>query len=531
MNSLYYGDNLQTLRDCIKDASVDLVYLDPPFNSNANYNVLFKSPAGHKSHAQIEAFEDTWHWESGEAEQAFDEVMRSGNSDTAELLRAMRAFLKENDMMAYLCMMAVRLLELHRVLKETGSLYLHCDPTASHYLKLLLDGIFGADQFRNEIVWQRTRAHNDSKLTRFGAVHDIILFYSRSKLRQFNRIYTERSDAAPATHDIYRHTDGKLYRKGDCRAPGGRGPRYEWNGHVQNWRFTEEEKHRLESEGRIVFSKTGMPRVLRPVDLTKGSALQDVWIDIDAPNSGSAETLGYPTQKPVSLLTRIIESSSNEGDLILDPFCGCGTTIHAAQKLKRHWIGIDITHLAISLIEDRLKRSFPGIVFKTVGVPTDVDGARDLARRDKHEFQLWAVSRIPHARPYREGKKGADSGIDGLLYFKVDGKTTERAIISVKGGENLNVSMIRDLGHVVEREKAKMGIFVTLTEPTTPMRIEAIKAGFYETHLPPRKYPKLQIVTIAELFTGKQPNTPLVDPTIIKSAKREASPNAQDMLF
>jgi site-specific DNA-methyltransferase (adenine-specific) len=222
MKALYYGDNLQILRERIASESVDLVYLDPPFNSQASYNVLFKAPTGEQSQAQIEAFEDTWHW-NDHAERAFDEVMACGNTDVAELLRAMRSFLKENDMMAYLTMMAVRLLELHRVLKPTGSLYLHCDPTASHYLKILLDSIFGADNFRNEVVWKRTRAHNDKNLTRFGAVHDIILFYSKSKQRRFNRIFTERDEDAPNTHDLYRHTDGKLYRKGDCRAPGAEG--------------------------------------------------------------------------------------------------------------------------------------------------------------------------------------------------------------------------------------------------------------------------------------------------------------------
>jgi site-specific DNA-methyltransferase (adenine-specific) len=527
MNALYYGDNLQILRERIESESIDLVYLDPPFNSQASYNVLFKAPTGEQSQAQIEAFEDTWHW-NNHAEIAFDEVMRSGNTDVAEMLRAMRSFLKENDMMAYLTMMSVRLLELHRVLKPTGSLYLHCDPTASHYLKILLDAIFSADNFRNEVVWKRTRAHNDAKLTRFGSVHDIIFFYSKSKERRFNRIFTERDVNAPNTHDLYRHTDGKLYRKGDCRAPGGRGPRYEWNGHTHNWRFTPEEKEKLEAEDRIVYSKTGMPRVLRPVDLKKGSALQDVWVDIDAPNSGSAETLGYQTQKPLSLLTRIVESSSNEGDTVLDPFCGCGTAVHAAQKLKRNWVGIDITHLAISLIERRLKDAFPGIEFEVHGTPKDLEGARALAAADKYQFQWWAVSLV-NAVPFGGKKKGADTGIDGLIYFKPEGKTTEKAIVSVKGGEHVSVPMIRDLAHVVDREKARIGVFIALGEPTGPMLKEAVKAGFYETLY--GKYPKVQILTIAELFEGKQPNIPLVDPTFFKKAPKELMGNQDKLPF
>jgi DNA modification methylase len=444
------------------------------------------------------------------------------------MLRAMRSFLKENDMMAYLTMMAVRLLELQRILKPTGSLYLHCDPTASHYLKILLDAIFSADNFRNEVVWKRTRAHNDAKLTRFGAVHDIIFFYSKSKDRRFNRIFTERDEDAPNTHDLYRHADGKLYRKGDCRAPGGRGPRYEWNGHTQHWRFTPEEKDRLDAEGRIVYSKSGMPRVLRPVDLKKGSALQDVWVDIDAPNSGSAETLGYPTQKPLSLLCRILESSSNESDTVLDPFCGCGTAIHAAQKLKRNWIGIDITHLAISLVERRLKDAFPGIEFDVHGTPKDLDGARALAAADKYQFQWWAVSLV-NAVPFGGKKKGADTGIDGLIYFKPEGKATEKAIVSVKGGEHVGVPMIRDLAHVVDREHARIGVFITLGESTGPMRTEAVKAGFYETLY--GKYPKIQIFTIAELLEGKQPDIPLIDPTAFRKARKEISENQDNLPF
>ncbi len=506
-NALYYGDNLAVLREGIASESVDLVYLDPPFNSQATYNVLFKSPAGAGSEAQIEAFEDTWHW-GREAEDAFDQVIRSGNTNAADMLRAVRLFLGDNDMMAYLAMMAVRLLELHRVLKPNGSLYLHCDPTASHYLKLLLDAIFGTAGFRNEVIWRRTRAHNDRKIRRFGSVHDTLLYYSKGQDWLFNVQFNQRDDAAPKTHDLYRHADGKLYRKGDCRAPGGRGPRYEWNGYTFNWRFSPEERDKLIADGRIVYSKTGMPRVLRPVDPDRGSPLQDVWTDIDAPNSGSAEILGYPTQKPSALLERILLSSSNPGDVVLDPFCGCGTAVHAAQKLGRAWVGIDVTHLAISLIERRLKDAFPGIAFEVHGTPKDLDGARDLATRDKYQFQWWATSLV-EAQPYGGKKKGADSGIDGLIYFKSDARTTERAIVSVKGGDNVSVAMIRDLKGVIERERAPIGVFMTLAPPTGPMVSEAASAGFYE--LGGRRYPRLQIMTIEQALRGLKPAIPFVD--------------------
>ena len=236
-------------------------------------------------------------------------------------------------------------------------------------------------------------------------------------------------------------------------------------------------------------------------------------------NNRSNELLGYPTQKPLALLERIISTSSDEGDVVLDPFCGCGTSIHAAQKLRREWIGIDITHLAISLIEKRLKDAFPGIKYEVHGTPRDLDGARDLAARNKYQFQWWAVSLV-NAVPFAGKKKGADTGIDGLIYFKPEGRATEKAIVSVKGGENVNVAMVRDLAHVVDREKAKIGVFITLADATGPMKTEAVKAGFYETLY--GKYPKIQILTVRELFEGKQPNIPLVDASAFKKAPKEA---------
>ena len=468
-NLLYYGDNLTVLRDQIKDESVDLIYLDPPFNSQANYNLLFKAPSGSESHAQVEAFEDTWHW--GEtAEHAFDEVMSSGNTNVSELLRAMRDFLKENDMMAYLTMMAVRLIELHRVLKPMGSLYLHCDPTASHYLKILLDAIFDPKTFINEVVWQRTSAHNDP--SRYGRVHDVLLFYGKGDSHVWNQGYEVPDQTYFTAHDFEHDEHGKLYRKRDLTAPahGHESGQFAWKGkHAPKgrmWSYSEENMVRLEAEGRIVYTKTGMPRLKIYADNLKGVPHQDVWANRDLwLNAGASERLGYPTQKPLALLERIIGASSSEGDLVLDPFCGCGTTIHAAHKLGRRWIGIDVTHLAISLIEKRLTDAFPGIEYEVHGTPKDLEGARDLASRDKYQFQWWAGSLV-NAIPFGGKKKGADSGIDGIIYFKdfkkdhkgaAIGWVTEKIIVSVKGGENVSVAMIRDLAHVVTREKAKLG--------------------------------------------------------------------------
>jgi adenine specific DNA methylase Mod len=532
-NQLYYGDNLEVLRDNLAEESVDLIYLDPPFNSQANYNVLFRAPTGEQSKAQIEAFEDTWHWNDS-AERAFDEVMQSGNSDAAEMLRAMRLFLKENDMMAYLTMMAVRLLELHRVLKSTGSIYLHCDPSAGHYLKLILDGIFGIKNFVNEITWKRTQAHSDAKQgsTHFGRVHDTILVYAKNDTNiKWVNLWKPHNDGYIASH--YSNVDeaGRRYRWDNLTGPGGAAkgnPFYEVLGVPGYWRYSKERMAKLIDEGMVAIPPSGKkPSLKRYLDEQHGTPISDFWDDISPINSQAQERLGYPTQKPLPLLDRIIQASSAAGDTVLDPFCGCGTTIHAAQKLGRHWLGIDITHLAISLIEKRLRDAFPGITFDVHGTPKDLGGARALAAQDKYQFQWWAVSLV-NAVPYGGKKKGADSGIDGHIYFKPDGRTTEKAIVSVKGGDNVSVPMVRDLGHVIDREKAKIGVFISLAEPTAPMKTEAVKAGFYETEF--GKYPKIQILTIKELFEGKKPAIPLVDPTAFKKAQAEPTGKQEQLL-
>ena len=525
-NALYYGDNLQVLREHIADESVDLVYLDPPFNSNATYNVLFRSPKGRQAEAQIEAFEDTWHW--GEhAEQAFDEVMQSGRTDAAEMLRAMRGVLRENDMMAYLAMMAVRLIELHRVLKPTGSLYLHCDPTASHYLKVLLDGIFGPQLFGAEIIWKRTNARGTP--ANWPHVHDVI-FYYKGQERPVFRSLKVKAEKAKTPHTLITGADGHKYQTYELTAPGQTKEGVSgqpWRGFDPNkWGRHWANIHHLmddwDAAGLIHWpAKSGFPRRRAQKSFDPDSrvvTVGDVWTDIDRLNQSAKERLGYPTQKPLALMERIIQASSKPGDLVLDPFCGCGTTVHAAQKLERRWIGIDITHLAISLIERRLKAAFPGIAFEVLGRPASLEDAEELARRDKDEFERWAVWMVDGSRA--KGKKGADRGIDGLIYFKPDGKTTEIVVVSVKGGENVGVGMIRDLHSVMMRDGAPIGVFITKALPTRPMEAEAASAGFFECDA--GKFPRLQIITLAELFQGKRPRIPLVDPTIaFRNAPRE----------
>ena len=537
LNRLHYGDNLDVLRSSVGDESIDLIYLDPPFNSKANYNVIFAPPKALRTradeqHAQIQAFEDSWHW-NDKAEDAFDQVAHSGNTKAFDLLNALRAFLGENDMMAYLTMMAVRLLELHRVLNPTGSLYLHCDPTASHYLKLLLDAVFGPACFRNEIVWKRTTAHSNVYRA-YGDITDIIFFYTKSDRYIWNQGY--RVTTGEARRAAFPNVDerGRRWRSENMRNPGLRpNLRYPYtasNGityqpHPNGWTVSEEKMRLFDAEDRLHFPTRPEGRLRKKfyADESAGIKLQNLWDDVNAIGAQAQERLGYPTQKPLALLERIIAASSNEGNIVLDPFCGCGTAVHAAQKLGRQWIGIDVTHLAISLIEKRMKAAFPDIAFSVEGTPKDLASAEDLARRDKYQFQWWAVSMID-AMPFGGRKKGADGGIDGILYFKPDGRRAEKAIVSVKGGDQVGVQMIRDLHSTMERERAPIGVFLTKALPSAPMEKEAAAVGRFHSEATGKSYPRLQIITVAELFAGKRPDIPFIDPgAAFRTAPREVA--------
>jgi DNA modification methylase len=502
MGNLFYGDNLDILRDEIKSKSVDLVYLDPPFNSKRDYNLLFKTPKGHDSDAQIAAFDDTWHW-GEQAEREFAELLHQENTDVSEMIQALRNFLNESDMMAYLVMMTNRLLELHRVLKPSGSLYLHCDPTASHYLKIVLDAIFTTGFFENEIIWRRQNAKGLA-FTRFASNHDVILKYAKSKERIWNPQYKEHDPEY--LENFYKFIEpetGRKYRLADLTNPNKDRPNltYEFLGVTRVWRWTRERMQKAYEDGLVIQTKTGgVPQLKRYLDEQEGTPVDDIWDDILPIQAQSEERLGYPTQKPLALLERIIQASSNEGDVVLDPFCGCGTAVHAAEKLKREWIGIDITHLAIGLIEKRMKAKFPNSKFEIYGTPKDLDGARNLAERDKYQFQWWACFLV-NAHPFQGKKKGSDGGIDGLIFFQDDNSGAKKIIVSVKGGEHVGVTMVKDLIATVQKEKAAMGLFVTLAEPTKPMVTEAISAGFYQS--PKGDFPKIQILTIADLLSGK----------------------------
>ena len=535
--ALLRGQPRHPARASQADESVDLVYLDPPFNSNTTYNVLFAEKSGEQSAAQITAFDDTWHW-GMESELAYRELVTDGPKKLGDMLQAMRAFLGQNDMIAYLTMMAQRMAELHRVLKPTGSLYLHCDPTASHYLKLLLDAAFGADKFRNEIVWKRTSAHSDTKQGRRqpGRIHDVILFYTKSDEWTWNPVHTKYDQ--DYADDFYRHVEpetGRRYTLGDLTGPGGAkkgNPEYEVMGVVRYWRYSRERMQELIDEGRVVQETPGaVPRYKRYLDEMAGVSLQDWWGDIKPIGSRARERLGYPTQKPESLLERIINASSNEGDIVLDPFCGCGTATAAAERLKRRWIGIDITHLAITLIRHRLNDAFGGKLrqYQVIGVPEDLGGAAALAQENRYQFEWWALGLVD-ARPAGDKRKGADSGVDGYINFFDDNSgKAKRIVVQVKSG-HVERSQIATLNSDREREKAEIGLFITLEHPTNPMAQEALSAGFYEPeHFSNHRFPRVQILTIEGLLEGVEAQYPRFAPRATfrrapRQVRKEAAP-------
>ncbi len=501
-NVLYYGDNLDILRNHIPDESVDLIYLDPPFNSQATYNVLFREVTGAASEAQIEAFEDTWHW-GPTAAGAYEEVVMQSNQDVARLLKAIVEGLSHNDVTAYLTMMAIRLLELRRVLKPSGSVYLHCDPTAGPYLRVLMDAVFGARNFRNEIVWKRTSAHSSAK--RYGPVHDVLLFYSRTDDFTWNQSFQPYDQYY--LDQFYTHTDasGRRWRRSDLTGAGVRHGEtgLAWRGidvtaKGRHWASPPTVLEQMDADGKIHWpaKQGGMPMLKRYADMQPGVPLQDVWTGIRPIHNLGRERLGYPTQKPLALLERIINASSNPGDVVLDPFCGCGTAVHAAHKLGRPWIGIDITHLAIGLMRRRMRDAFPGLSIDVEGEPKDLAGAQFQAATNPKQFEYWVVDKLD-AVP--TGGKGPD--LDGVKPFMEFGGKAKRAVISVKGTKVVNPEMVREVKGALAEDKP-IGALAMLAKPTKGMITQAAKAGFYDSA--GSKYPRLQLLTVEEMLAGKR---------------------------
>ncbi len=473
-NQLFFGDNLDILRNEIAGNSVDLIYLDPPFNSNANYNLLFQEKGGQQSTAQITAFEDTWHWDQS-SNLAYQEFVTNSPtyapSQLIELLKAMRNFLGGSDMMAYLTMMAQRMVELHRVLKDTGSIYLHCDPTAGHYLKLLMDAVFGPDNFRSEVHWYYYNKMHDYRKKLFAAATDTILFYVKNSEEEFVFHQLTEKREKPTKQLARKKVDGRMVNARDA-------------------------------DGNLIYR------------IRTHKTIDNVW-RIPMLQPASRERLGFQTQKPEALLERIISASSNEGDVVLDPFCGCGTAIAAAERLNRRWIGIDVTHLAITLIRHRLRNTYTGQhsddlrPYEVVGQPQDVESARALALESeydgRHQFELWALSLVG-ARPAHDGKKGADAGIDGYIdFFDDNSGNAKRIVVQVKSGK-VKRDQIATLKGDMAREEAEIGLFITLQKPSNSMEKEATLADFYSSepnaNAPMAHYPRIQILTIEDLLTG-----------------------------
>ena len=521
-NTLFYGDNLPILRnrDYFPNACIDLIYLDPPFNSSRSYNVLFRDERGAAPDSQIVAFEDTWHW-TQQAEATYSDLLENAPEAVSAAIGALRQVVGPNQMMAYLVMMTARLIELHRVLKPTGSLYLHCDPTASHYLKIMLDTIFGGENFRNEIVWQRTNAKGLAS-TNFACNHDIILRYTRSDEWKWNSQYKPHTQEY--VDSFYRHVEpetGRRYTLDNLANPNPDRPNltYEFLGVTRVWRWTRERMEDAFQRGLIVQSRPGaVPRLKRYLDEQEGIPIDDNWIDVPPVQAQAAERLGYPTQKPLALLERIISASSNPGDIVLDPFCGCGTAVAAAHGLNRRWVGIDITHLSIALLKYRLESMYnirAGADYRILGEPEDVGSARQLAQDDRYQFQWWALSLV-RAKPLggvegeRKGKKGSDKGIDGVITFVDSGLARGgRLLVQVKSG-HVKSGDVRDLRGTVEREGAQLGLFITLEAASRDMLTEAVSAGYYTRKLgvSERRYPRIQIATIADLLAGRGPDLP-----------------------
>jgi DNA modification methylase len=510
---LFYGDNLRILRmhEHFPSESVDLVYLDPPFKPNEQYNVLFRDrgAAGSSvpSASQVRAFEDTWQWGPA-ARTAFNDVKENAPHEVRTMVESLHKVLGFSNMFAYLAMMAPRLVELHRVMKPTASIWLHCDQAASHYLKILMDAVFGGERFASDVIWKRTTAHSDGAQGRkgLGRIHDSILVYTKSDDWTWNPLFTQHNpDYIAKKYPYVEDKTGRRYGLWDMTGPGGAAkgnPRYQVMGVTKYWRYKRERMERMIQDGLVVQPSPGaVPRQKRYLDESAGLPLQDLWTDISPINSQAAERLGWPTQKPLKLLERIIGLSSNEGDVVLDPFCGCGTTIAAAEGMGRYWSGIDITYDSIPIIRERLKKN--GLEdtrdFEVWGSPETPEDAAKLAGEAPYQFQWWAVRRLNGKEIER--KKGADKGIDGriTLIGDVEGRFPE-AVVSVKAGRT-GPAHVRELAGTMQAQKVEVGVLVVLRPPTKAMREAADAEGGYPG-VGGEWCPRIQILTAEEIISN-----------------------------
>jgi site-specific DNA-methyltransferase (adenine-specific) len=496
-NFLFYGDNLDVLRKQIKDEVVDLCYIDPPFNSKRNYNQIYNN-IGTEDRAQAQAFTDTWVWDT-HAITGFAEILANDfgrfQPKLVDLIGGLQSVLGRGSLLAYLVSIALRVTEIHRTLKPTGVFFLHCDPTASHYLKLILDAIFcpqGGD-FRNEIAW--CYSHGGKSKRWFGRKHDVILFYSKSDEYKFD----------PDAVRIEMRSGKKSF-----------GGRLETDKDGRVYRLVYGTKN---AKGETRYYK---------YYLDEGKLPEDWWTDINSIQASSAERLGYPTQKPEALLERLIKVCSEEGDTIIDAYCGCGTSIVVAEKLNRRWIGIDITYQSISLVlkrlEDELGESALGKISLN-GIPQDMDSARALANKQddrlRKEFEKWAVLTFTNNRAIINEKKGADSGIDGQAYFLTGKGDNAKIIFQVKSG-GVKRADVATLNGDMAREKAALGVLITLEEPTKPMINEAKGAGQFWHETMAKNYDRIEIVTVRDIIEkGKRLDIPMSLEVLKKAASKQ----------
>ena len=521
-NHLYYGDNLTIMKN-IPTGSVDLIYLDPPFNSQRNYNLIYQKLTGQPVPEQEEAFCDAWEMdpEKEEMVRRMPIVFREygANEGLIEFWRAWIGALRNTQprLLAYLVYMSYRLFEMCRILKQTGSIYLHCDPTASHYIKVIMDGIFGHDNFRNEIIWQRrygtfSTVHQSNK---FGASTDTLLFYVKGHGTPFHPQYSfDDPKYQQYVQKTFRYVDekGRRYRIADLANPAPRpNLMYDYKGYKppkNGWAISRSKMEQWDKEGRLHFPKNPDGRIQRKrfLDELRGKPVQNLWADINMISSRSSERLGYPTQKPIALLQRVISASSKPGDVVFDPFCGCGTAVFAAHLLGRRWIGCDIAILSVKIVRDVLFKRYglkEGEHYQVSGVPLSVEGAEDLFDRDPRQFQHWSVEL---AGGFATAKYSGDRGVDGRIYFETrDG--LKSMVLSVKGGRTLTPAFMRDLRGTYEAESdAELGGFICLAQPTKGMHDVEAQAGTW--HYLGKDYHRLQIRTVEELLQGKGFDTP-----------------------
>ena len=506
---LYYGDNLDILRRRITPESVDLCYIDPPFNSKRNYNQIYNN-IGTEDRAQAQAFVDTWEWDD-HAIEGFAEIIENAEgqfpSQTVELIKGLHKVLGQGDLLAYLVSMTLRLVAIHRVLKPTGSLFLHCDPTASHYLKLILDGIFcpQGGEFRNEVIWHYKSGGRADRF--FSQKHDVLLWYTKSST---DWIFNKEEIGVP---------------RNVCQDCGSA---------LEKWNNL---KKMVDNDGRTYRTIKSAGKIYKYYD-DEPTTPDDVWLGINHLQQKDPERLGYPTQKPEALLERLITACSNEGDVVLDAYCGCGTTIAVAARLNRQWIGIDITYQSISLVMERLEKRIGKAAWldyeKTIcldGIPQDLGAAVALAHkkddRVRKEFEKWAVLTYTNNRAIIHEKKGADSGIDGMAYFMTGPTTSDVMVFQVKSGGTGRGDVAKLRGDM-DRVGAAMAVLITLEEPTAPMIAEAKAAGHYHHSLMGHDYDRIQIVKVQDIIEkGIRLDMPLTKDVLKKA--RVAAKKAEAM--